>query len=243
LVNASLDGRRVETADPSAAYLQAATEDSTEIPVNFEELAAEETRQLIEQGVLGPTQPRPISIPVVNSRVEYRARETAGAASSAVPAPKARCVALGASSWLARGTAPAVRVNERRPANWTRWKRLLERVEHRLKILDVAAALRARIADSAPPVTVDRSTQTEDVDLRPPPVLEEFDEVKRCFDGFLRTVNTAARGGRVAFRTAIVAGRTYSEASGFVQLVGLVVPALLYFLGTTPPAADVRLLH
>jgi hypothetical protein len=242
LVNASLDGRRVETADLAAAYLQATTEE-VEIPVSFEELAAEETRQLIDQGVLGTTQPRPLASPIVSSRVEYQARETAGAASSAAPTPKARCVAAGASSWLARGTSPAVRVSEPRPVNWLRWKRFLERVEHRLKILDVAAALRTRIADNAPPVVVDRSTQTEDVDLRPLPVVEEFDEVKRCTDGFLRTVNTVARGGRVAFQTAILAGRTYSEASGFVQLVGLVIPALVYFLGTAPPSGDTFLLH
>ena len=156
------------------------------------------------------------------------------AASSAAPAPKARCVAPGASTWW----NPAVRT-----VNWLRWKRFLERVEHRLKILDVAAALRTRIADIAPLGGVDRSTQTEDVDLRPLPGLEVFDEVKRCIDGFLRTVNTVARGGRVAFRTAILAGRTYSEASGFVQLVGLVIPALVYFLGTTPPSGDAFLLH
>ena len=119
----------------------------------------------------------------------------------------------------------------------------MERVEHRLKILDVAAALRTRIADSALPLVVNRSTQTEDVDLRPLPGLEEYDEVKRCIDGFLRTVNTVARGGRVAFRTAILAGRTYSEASGLIQLVGLVIPALVYFLGTTPPSGDALLLH
>ena len=98
LVSASLDGRTVVTAGLSAAYLQATTESYTEIPANFGELAAAETRQLIEQGVLGPTQPRPAAVPVVNTRVEYRARETAGAASSADPAPKARYVAVGASS-------------------------------------------------------------------------------------------------------------------------------------------------
>ena len=36
----------------------------------------------------------------------------------------------------------------------------------------------------------------------------EFDEVRRHCDGFLRTINTVVRGGRVIFRAAVASGRT-----------------------------------
>ena len=234
IVNAHHDRpglRGIVTADLTSAYLRGAAPVYATAPHNIQELIVHEIADLEREGLLvSPSLPKtpPPAPPPVPSSIWLSDRPPSP------PPAKARLVATGSSITagqleLARRSAEGVQLS--------RWKRVLRNLERDLKLRHVRAAIRLAIRQPRTVAVADASTQTEDNFVPRPPTEEELDELRRCWNGWLRAANRSVSVSRAIFRGAITAGRTYSEASGFVQLVGIIVPAIAFLFGASQTQA------
>lgn len=109
------------------------------------------------------------------------------------------------------------------------WRKLLTQLDRCLKLILLSNALSERSRQLRNSLR-DASVQT---DVEETITIDYSDSLNRCNDlvrALLKILQALSRLIRSLVRGAGQAGRTYSDASGFIQLVGLIVPALFYYL-------------